>query len=70
MAISDDTVICECNDITAGEVRQAIQGGCRDVDCIESKTDAGSACGQCKSLADDSHSRRDYHILEDLLAEI
>lgn len=65
--IPDDEIICECNDVTAGEIRQAIADGCTDLDCIGGKCDAGTACEQCKSLDDDTHGKRDYHILEDFL---
>jgi len=62
-----DVIVCECVKITAGEILDAIKSGCRDVECIKKKTDAGTACRQCKSLNDDPRGRRKYHIKEDFL---
>jgi NAD(P)H-nitrite reductase large subunit len=68
--MDDDTIICECLKTTYGDIKEAIDSGCRTVACIEKKTGAGSACGQCKSLDDDLKFKRRYHIQEDILDEL
>ena len=65
--IPDDEIICECNDVSAGAIRKAIEEGCADLDCIGEKCDAGTACEQCRSNDDDPRGKRDYHIKEDFL---
>jgi NADPH-dependent 2,4-dienoyl-CoA reductase/sulfur reductase-like enzyme len=39
--ITDETVICRCEEVTAAEVRQAIEGGARDVSGVKSRARAG-----------------------------
>ena len=44
--IEDDTVICRCERVTAGEIRDLIRKGCRDMNEIKAVTRAGmGACG-------------------------
>lgn len=65
--MDDQTIICECLKVTAGEIREAVKSGCMDVQCISSKTEAGTACRQCRSYDDDKKNRRQHHILEEFL---
>ena len=62
-------IVCECNKITAGEILDVIKKGCKDVECVKMKTEAGSSCRQCKSIADDPRARRKYHIKEDFFGK-
>jgi NADPH-dependent 2,4-dienoyl-CoA reductase/sulfur reductase-like enzyme/Fe-S-cluster-containing hydrogenase component 2 len=51
--ISDDTIVCRCERVTAGEIRQLIHGGMRDINEIKAVTRAGmGACGSktCNAL--------------------
>lgn len=51
--MSDDTIVCRCERVTAGEIRALIQAGMRDVNEIKTVTRAGmGACGAktCGSL--------------------
>jgi len=51
--ISDDTIVCRCERVTAGEIRALISQGMRDVNEIKSVTRTGmGACGAktCGSL--------------------
>ena len=51
----DDTVVCRCERVTAGEIRALIRAGMRDVNEIKTVTRAGmGACGAktCGSLVD------------------
>jgi len=44
--LSDDTIVCRCERVTAGEIRELIRAGCRDVNEIKAVTRAGmGACG-------------------------
>ncbi len=44
--IEDDTIICRCERVTAGEIRNLIRKGCRDMNEIKAVTRAGmGACG-------------------------
>ena len=54
----DDAVVCSCNNVTAGTVRQAVRGegpaaGCRactDIASLKSCSRAGTGCGSCAGL--------------------
>ena len=51
--IENDTIICRCERVTAGQIRELIQSGCRDINQIKAVTRAGmGACGgkTCNSL--------------------
>lgn len=51
--IHDDTIVCRCERVTAGEIRALIQQGYRDINEIKAVTRAGmGACGSktCTSL--------------------
>lgn len=44
--MEDDTIVCRCERVTAGEIRALIRGGCRDMNEIKADTRAGmGACG-------------------------
>ncbi|HCP32008.1 TPA: sulfurtransferase, partial [Candidatus Acetothermia bacterium] len=44
--LSDDTIVCRCERVTAGEIRELIRQGCRDMNEIKAVTRAGmGACG-------------------------
>ncbi|MCK4599043.1 FAD-dependent oxidoreductase [Candidatus Bipolaricaulota bacterium] len=44
--LSDDTIVCRCERVTAGEIRVLIRTGCRDMNEIKAVTRAGmGACG-------------------------
>jgi NAD(P)H-nitrite reductase large subunit len=44
--ISDDTIVCRCEDITAGQVRAAIKGGAHQLDELKTATYIGQ--GPCQ----------------------
>ena len=53
--MSDDTIVCRCERVTAGEIRALIRAGMRDVNEIKTVTRSGmGACGAktCGSLID------------------
>ncbi|MCH7996924.1 MAG: (2Fe-2S)-binding protein [Chloroflexi bacterium] len=39
--ITDETVVCRCEEVTAAEVRQAVDSGARDVNGVKSRARAG-----------------------------
>ncbi|WP_428240159.1 FAD-dependent oxidoreductase [Gynuella sp.] len=49
-SMSDDTWVCRCNRVNKGDIRDAIQNGCKDLGSITHTTGAASTCGSCASL--------------------
>ncbi|OBF29209.1 nitrite reductase large subunit NirB [Mycobacterium sp. ACS4331] len=49
-ALPDDAQICSCNNVTKGQLKDAICGGCADVGGLKSCTTAGTSCGSCVPL--------------------
>lgn len=52
-ALPDDAIICRCERVTAGEIRQAIRDGVRDLNHLKAVTRAGmGACGSktCRTM--------------------
>lgn len=43
-------IVCQCNQITRGEISSAIQSGCKSVATIGQSTSAGTVCGSCQPL--------------------
>jgi NAD(P)H-nitrite reductase large subunit len=58
--LTDDTVLCRCEEITVGEIRQAIEEGATTVSAVRMLTRAGM--GRCQGRMCDSP-------VADLLAE-
>ncbi len=65
--IADEEMVCECLKISAKEIRDSIARGNNSVEMITEDTEAGSACGKCKSYKSDPKMSRKYHIEEDFL---
>ena len=49
-ALPDAAQICSCNNVTKGDLTDAIAGGCADVPALKSCTKAGTSCGSCVPL--------------------
>ncbi|MGV9799485.1 nitrite reductase large subunit NirB [Mycobacterium sp. NPDC003449] len=49
-ALPDIAQICSCNNVTKGELKNAICGGCTDVPGLKKCTLAGTSCGSCVPL--------------------
>ncbi|MBN1246905.1 MAG: FAD-dependent oxidoreductase [Anaerolineae bacterium] len=46
LPLADDTIVCRCERVTAGEIRALIREGCRDINELKAITRAGmGACG-------------------------
>lgn len=43
-------VICQCNNITQGQLMAHATQGCTTVESLQNKTQAGTVCGSCKPL--------------------
>ena len=56
--LPDDAIVCSCNNIAAGSVRQAVRGegpaaecgACTDIAALKSCSKAGTGCGSCVGL--------------------
>ncbi|MDH6195970.1 nitrite reductase (NADH) large subunit [Mycobacterium frederiksbergense] len=49
-ALPDAAQICSCNNVTKGDLTEAIAGGCREVAELKTCTLAGTSCGSCVPL--------------------
>ncbi|MGL4656832.1 MAG: (2Fe-2S)-binding protein [Sarcina sp.] len=52
-ATEEGKVICNCKNVTLGEIHSAIAGGACTVEEIQAKTNAGTGCGKCKGLIEE-----------------
>ncbi len=60
--------VCDCKKVTLGEIVHAIkEQSAKTLEDIENLTDAGSACGCCKSAKDDFGSPKMELYIEDIL---
>lgn len=46
-------IVCNCNNITRGELGEKIAAGCNTVACLAKETHASTVCGSCKPLLAD-----------------
>ena len=61
-------IVCDCKNVTLGEIICAIkEKNAKTIDDIEEITDAGSACGCCKSAKDDFGNPKMELYLEQIL---
>lgn len=49
--LPDDAQICSCRDVSAGDLRQAVCGGCTDLGALKACTKVGTQCGSCLPMA-------------------
>ncbi len=49
LTLTDDVVVCRCEEVTLGEIRQAIREGARDVNGVKRRTRAGMGLCQGRS---------------------
>lgn len=52
-ATEDGKVICNCKNVTLGEIKAAIASGASTVEAIQAKTNAGTGCGKCIGLLEE-----------------
>lgn len=46
--IPDETIVCRCMEVRAGEIRECIRQGNTTLDSLEEKLGVMSACGFCR----------------------
>lgn len=46
----EQTLVCQCNAVSRGQLSQALTQGCHDLPSLQHKTKAGTVCGACKPL--------------------
>ncbi|WP_439134040.1 nitrite reductase large subunit NirB [Pseudomaricurvus sp.] len=49
-ALPDTAQICSCFDVTKGQIKEAVAGGCVDMGGIKGATKASTGCGGCAAL--------------------
>ena len=54
--VADDVIVCRCEEVTVGEIRNAIRAGARSVNSIKRRTRAGM--GSCQSRSCFQHVAR------------
>ncbi|MGL5576058.1 MAG: (2Fe-2S)-binding protein [Sarcina sp.] len=52
-ATEEGKVICNCKNVTLGEIESAIASGASTVEEIQAKTNAGTGCGKCVGLIEE-----------------
>ena len=62
-----DYNVCECFDVTLGELLDTIKAGHNTLEALMEKTDAGTACELCQSCEIDENGDRALH-LDEILA--
>ncbi|XKH53379.1 nitrite reductase large subunit NirB [Citricoccus nitrophenolicus] len=51
LQMPDDAQICSCRDVSAGDLRAAVCGGCPDLGALKACTGVGTQCGSCLPAA-------------------
>ncbi|HEX6398527.1 MAG TPA: nitrite reductase large subunit NirB, partial [Steroidobacteraceae bacterium] len=49
--LPDTALICSCNNVSKGQIRAAVNDGCKSLSSLKAKTKAASSCGGCGPLA-------------------
>ncbi len=44
--------VCLCNNVTEGDIVDAVQNSARTLDCLASRLAVSTCCGQCQYFAD------------------
>ncbi|GGK57950.1 nitrite reductase large subunit NirB [Amphritea balenae] len=65
-ALPETAQVCSCHDVTKGDVRAAIDGGCCTIGDVKGATKAATGCGGCAALVTDLVN----HELEELGIEV
>ena len=59
-----DHTVCECFEVSLGELLDAIKDGNDTLDALMDATDAGTACELCRSSEIDEDGDRELHLEE------
>lgn len=58
-----DYIVCECFDVTLGEIIDSIKAGNNTLEALMDDTDAGTACELCQSKEKDEDNDRSLHLV-------
>jgi len=58
-----DHIVCECFDVTLGEIIDSIKAGNNTLEALMDDTDAGTACELCQSKEKDEDNDRSLHLV-------
>jgi NAD(P)H-nitrite reductase large subunit len=56
--------VCECYDVSFGDIMEAIENGCNTLEKIIHETSAGYGCERCRSKLDDAEQDKEVHLDE------
>lgn len=42
-----DKIVCACNSVTNGMIKEAVEAGAKTLEEVQEKTGAGTVCGAC-----------------------
>ena len=59
-----DHTVCECFEVTLGELLEAIKAGHNTLESLMDETDAGTGCELCRSSEIDEDGERKLHLEE------
>ena len=57
-----DYIVCECFDVTLGEIIDSIKAGNNTLELLMEDTDAGTACKLCQSKKMDKDNDKSLHL--------
>jgi len=63
-SIEEIYTVCECMDVSYGDILKAIKEGNCDLDSLMEATDAGTGCGKCISPDEDPADERAIHLTD------
>ncbi len=59
-----DKIVCACNSVTNGMIKEAVESGAKTLEEVQEKTGAGTVCGavyRINDLASVLHNLKDPH---------
>jgi len=62
--LKSDYMVCECYEVSFGDIVEAIENGYDTVDSLMHQTHAGYGCERCNSKINDSSSDKEIHLDE------
>jgi len=62
--LKPDYMVCECYEVTFGDIIEAIENGCDTIEAIVHETLASYGCELCQSRMIDNNKDREVHLDE------
>lgn len=50
--MNDEKIVCNCMNVTIGDIRNAIRDGAKNFEEVQEITGAGTVCGSCAEYAE------------------